>query len=1836
MDRSTWWNSLKHGGMLIAPSRLAEKDENQQPWFPDDFDRLPDTLTERLRRDITRLEAGEANALSDILTTALDGVCGLREGDGAIWSRGADVDTRWSRRLLTGEMQRPRRLWQGPYGAVLPVFTDDERRLGVGRGRRAVSRVLEWLRIANQKVALLTNGRQWRLLYAGTDHEAWVEWDTENWFEEGQPGPQLTALRALLSPGVLTPKAAGEDAPLIRAILDSRKGESEVTALLGERVRTAVETLIAGHQATLSQVQESPRDIYRAAVRVIMRLVVVLFAEARDLLPREHPIYHQSYGLDSLREELDRFRGSAADRLKHRYIAWPRILSLFRLIFDGSPHEGLPILRYGGGLFKPGDATSDDAVLRALMAFESVEQAPSDDVVRRILDLISRTRVKMRQGRGATWVEAPVDFSDLSSEYIGILYEGLLDFELRCADGPVIFLNLGDEPALPLERLEGMDDRALASLVSKLKVSDRVAGEEDAEEDAGEEDADVSEEETTDEADTATEDVTEPSAEGDEHHMVRQRALDWAKRTVIAGRLVARPRGRRGADELEQALQTAAAGLVKRVVLPGEWYLVRWGGTRKGAGTFYTRPQLAVPTVVRTLCPLACDPPAGEADGPVPPAQWLPKEPEQIIALKVCDPAMGSGSFLVSALRYLTDTLYASLVAHGWLRDDGTEYRVSLDTALRPTWFAEIAKDFPIDYEKAEEKIRARLKRVIVERCLYGVDIDPLAVELGRLALWVETMDRELPFEFLDHKLKCGNSLVGCWFDQFREYPVLAWSREGADKEETNCIKQVQKAVRTPLIEALHRQLVLFTEMDDQQAQSIVATMSVAYVGGQEVSIYHPEQREEWFTAPTFRELHDKLTHLFDAWCAIWFWPADDLANAPMPTSLANLSPEMMVRVQALRARHRFFHWELEYPDVFRERGGFDAIVGNPPWETLQPESKEFFSNIDPLYRTYGKQEALAKQAEYFSTHPELEREWLEYNASFKALNNFIANSAAPWGDPEGNGESFSLARGKDNGYLHGQWRRKRAQWVSYADAQHPYRYQGDGKSYTYKMFVELGHALLRCDGTMGFIVPSGIYTDKGSVDLRALFLNGCRWEWLFGFENRDKIFAIDSRFKFCPIIVCKGGHTEAINAAFMRRNLVDWDNAERYVIAYPCAQVERFSPKTKAVLEIGSPRDLAVLTKIYEQSVLLGDGGPDGWGMKYAQGDFNMTSDSALFPPREKWEAQGYNSDEYGRWLRQDGDVALPLYQGLMIWQFDYCASAYMSGANRSARWEPLQWHEKHFRTQFLLSQQDYQTATSAVHGLKLGFRDISNATNERTMISSLIPDMPCGNVIGLLRSHESNHWTNLAILNSLPFDWTVRQRIGGTHLNWFIVQELPLLPREVVNATVEIAKYVAALGMPANVFSPDWLRLRYIVPALTSSSWKSLWAITPYERLRLRCMLDSIIAELFGLTWDDFAWILRDCDHPVDDIRNKAFARALDPKGFWRVDKEKAPELRHTVLTLLAFRDLKDTIAAHGGDRDQGIAAFCAANGGDGWMLPETFRLADLGLGHDARAEEPQPVASVLGPRFLDWQLAQTQEESWAECERHARNLLGEAGFRHLLAELNAADDAEPVSAGTIEAGETDLFGAPIQRDLFGNPVETKRQPKKVPQQPVDPGIVYQPVFAQGSTLPYSENPQRFPWRRGREEFVYDVIPLLSATREGQSYEFYLHAAILATRPERLRALLPVDTQAQFDGYPEATRMSCTFPEDHHLRPRQIRRRLGQNGFTNVINADSDIVRLASNHPPLRSLDQRQEQLLTFALEAADELHKMMHDTGAASPDRKARVELTLEDFNRLYVNV
>jgi hypothetical protein len=793
-DLHDWWSELRHGGLLVARPLLDELLPELPPLDDWRYDRLRAAW---LKWDAAARGPGDPAAARRSWTqTLVEDFLGLDSG----WKRGSTVPDELKATTAAGDRLRPDWVLYDEDGdsPLLLLAFDNADRLGVGRGRRAHARLVELLRATGVPLGLLTNGRQGRLVHAGPDFDAWAEWDSEAWFDEGERRQTLRGLRALIGA-----RADGRSAALralSATIRDSRTRQGDLAQVLGEQVRRAVELLVAEADGALDRhadlrnalwtdplsgvrlrEEDALAALYQAATRVVMRLVLVLYAEARDLLPASMEAYHESYGVESLYRKLAKAAGEGGE--PEAPAAWLRVLALFRLVHDGSPHPDLPVRAYGGQLFRGGDPAAPDAALRALAVLQAAR--PVDTTVFKLLRLLKVGKVRVSQGRGARWVAGPVDFGALRTEYIGIVYEGLLDYELRRADpaDPIVVLGVGRQPALPLSRLRGLSPAALRELLKAFKKDAGKAAntgedddgneEEGVDDDVEEPDTDLDEEAGGEPDDGAIGD--EPPDDETGAADARAAALEWAREAVQAagsGR-----RGRRGRGESSgesEQLEAQARKLVREVVSPGRLYLVASGGLRKGLGSFYTRPALSVPLVHRTLEPLCYQ---RDSD------RLVPRSPEEILGLKVAEPAMGSGSFLVAALRYLVAALYSSLEHHGRIARKGdreTVVTLPFGTPARGEPHEELF-DLPPEDDRFGERLRARLARHIVERCLYGVDRNPMAVELARLALWVETLDRDLPFEYLDHKLKVGNSLAGCWLHLVEDYPARALAREGGD-----------------------------------------------------------------------------------------------------------------------------------------------------------------------------------------------------------------------------------------------------------------------------------------------------------------------------------------------------------------------------------------------------------------------------------------------------------------------------------------------------------------------------------------------------------------------------------------------------------------------------------------------------------------------------------------------------------------------------------------------------------------------------------------------------------------------------------------------------------------------------------------------------------------------------------------------------------------------------------------------------------------------------------------------------------------------------------------------
>ena len=704
------------------------------------------------------------------------------------------------------------------------------------------------------------------------------------------------------------------------------------------------------------------------------------------------------------------------------------------------------------------------AVDRALHILEHAVSV-GDATVYHVLRKLLRGPLPVVKGHQKTFVDGPVDYTDLRTEFIGLIYEGLLDYRLKRTDeqtGPQVFLNLGREPVLPLSRLRDMlehNRKGLKDLLTTLRkenvTASAVAEEEDAEEET--EEQDEAEGESGEVAVAEPEAATAEIQRTGDYLDAVEAAKQWAREAVVLAGLIGKQGKRESDSEYQTRTEAEATRLINRVVAPGEFYLVRAGNTRKGTGTFYTRPQLAVPTVHRTLEPLCytkspLPPKEGQGEGGDGQATTLiPKPPEEILALKVCDPACGSASFLVAALHYLTEALYKSLCHHRKLDDPSQAKRVTLPYGrLKNGNEGDELLPFPPDDpnrgEMFADRVKALLRRHVVERCIYGVDINSLAVELARVSLWVETLDPELPFSFLDHKIKVGNSLVGCWLDRVEDYPLKAWEREGGDGKDGPRSQRIEeflkgerigkrrtgdgrikREMREVIESRFNKNPSLFPELKTT-ANQVVADARLEYEHLHNLPIGDPDQRERFYrehvqASPALRQLKQAM----DEWCAVWFWPTDEESLKHVPTPLTFHNHETGKKdaiVETLSKELKFLHWELEYPDVFTpERAGFDAMIGNPPWENLQPNPQEFFTEFDPLFRTYSRIDSLRRMKDIFSVRTGAEDEWLSYCGDFRAFANWFSSISDPFGDSDA-GKHFL---GQRSGEFQSAWRNHRS-----------------------------------------------------------------------------------------------------------------------------------------------------------------------------------------------------------------------------------------------------------------------------------------------------------------------------------------------------------------------------------------------------------------------------------------------------------------------------------------------------------------------------------------------------------------------------------------------------------------------------------------------------------------------------------------------------------------------------------------------------------------------------------------------------------------------------------------
>jgi methylase of polypeptide subunit release factors len=753
------------------------------------------------------------------------------------------------------------------------------------------TRMMTLLQGTGVPLGLVTNGDDW-MLVASRPGEAstYVTWDAALWSEEPLT---LRAFCSLL--GARRTFGAAESDRLPAMLAESAQNQQEVTDQLGYQVRKAVEVLVqavdrinADRQGQLlSGIGE--KQLYEAALTVMMRLVFVFSAEERGLLLLGDPMWNRHYAISTLRDQLREV--SDENLLTYRHDAWSRLLATFRAIYAGVEHDQMRLPAYGGALFDP-DRYPFLEGRPAGTRWQVVPAQPLSISNRTVLHLLEALQFLEMRLPGGGSEPRRLSFRALDIEQIGHVYEGLLDHTARRATSTVLGLrgSGGDDIEIELATLEAQAAEGETKLVDYLK------------------------ERTGRQAAALRRDLNRgepPNPLGLQGACAGHDGL-YARIAKFA-----------------HLLRDDSSGLPV-VIHVGSVYVTK-GTDRRSTGTHYTPRSETEQVVKTTLDPLLY---AGMSEGIEPTAQTL-RLPAEILVLKVCDLACGSGAFLVQACRYM-----AERVVEGWARAEEQSPGagpLAIPEAI-PAGAGHSQQLLPVD---PEERL-ALARRLVAERCLYGVDLNPMAVEMAKLSLWLVTLHKHRPFTFLDHAIKCGDSLLGLHDPAQLERFHLVPSRA-----QTRVVDYLLHEVRQLLgrARAKREELERFTALDVRDAELKSRLHREA-----EASLTRVRVLADLISGAalsTAGSNADRSGNLLDARLEDLLLQAgaalapqgqerlaadrrDDSAMWPLRQS----AERMLGAAIASGAPRRPFHWLVEFPEVFSagDAGGFDALVGNPPF----------------------------------------------------------------------------------------------------------------------------------------------------------------------------------------------------------------------------------------------------------------------------------------------------------------------------------------------------------------------------------------------------------------------------------------------------------------------------------------------------------------------------------------------------------------------------------------------------------------------------------------------------------------------------------------------------------------------------------------------------------------------------------------------------------------------------------------------------------------------------------------------------------------------------------------
>jgi hypothetical protein len=856
------------------------------------------------------------------------------------------------------------------------------------------------------------------------------------------------------------------------------------------------------------------------------------------------------------------------------------------------------------------------------------------------------------------------------------------------------------------------------------------------------------------------------------------------------------------------------------------------GHERKTTGSYYTPTSL-----VDQLLDSALEPVLEEA--------MRADDPEAaLLDLKVCDTAAGSGHFLVAAAR-----------------------RIALRLASVRTG----------DEEASPEAVTHAL-RDVVGRCIYGVDLNPLAVELCKVSLWMEALEPGKPLSFLDHHIQTGNSLLGTTprllhdgipDDAFKEI-------EGDDKKAVRDLRKQNRDERQSQQIDLYGRLVAEPRAHYGAIETLVNDLNRS----DDSTLEAVQQKEA-----RYRRLLDDLGYrnqrlAADAWCAAFVWRKSGKAPPAMTDDVfrqiqrePDQVPGAVAReVRRLAIRYRFFHFHLAFPDVFRAGdggaqgdgvtgwpGGFDVVLGNPPWERIKLQEKEWFAERSP-----------------------------EIADAPNAAKRRTLIAALEEEDPD-LFEAFLAARRLAEGESH-----------LISDSGH-YPLCGRGDVNTYSVFAESNRQILAPRGRMGIIVPSGIATDATTQYFFQDLMDSESLVSLYDFENRKKIFpAIDSRIKFCLLTVAGAAHEHDTGAefAFFLHSTKDLDDDDRrFVLSNE--DIALLSPNTRTCPIFRTRWDAELTKKVYRNvPVLVDQSKSDGdpWSFDYMTKMFDMADSSARFRTFQELANSGATRSS-NVWSELNGQEWVPLYEAKLIHQLDHRWATFDADgqsdrvltdaekANEHCEVLPRYWVPR-------LAVRERIATKNWRYDWLIGWRDICRATDERTVISAFYPAVGVGHTIRNM--FVSGGPTAAAVLvgalSSLIVDYVARQKVGGTHLTVATIMQLPLTPPAALSdeQLAFIVERVLELTYTSFGLAGIARDLGYRGPPFR---WD------PVRRAQLRAELDAYYARVYGLTREELRYVLDPADVMGQNYPSETF-RVLRSK-----EERECGEYRTARLVLEAW---------------------------------------------------------------------------------------------------------------------------------------------------------------------------------------------------------------------------------------------------------------------------------------------------------------------------------------------